>query len=216
MEEKDIKHQEENLDPAMSEEMAKGAAAFGEEIEKKAGSRSEEAEEETLEEVPTEHLEEEAGAGEEGAKTREADPRDSQIAGLQDKILRNMAEFENFRNRSEKEKAAMFNLGVKSLAEKLLPVIDNFERAIAAAPPEENQAFIEGFKMIYTQLLKNLEEAGITPIDCVGKPFDPEYHNAVMHVEDDNFGENEVVEEFQKGYMLHEGVLRHSMVKVAN
>lgn len=150
-------------------------------------------------------------------KKEKKDKRDEQIAELNDKVLRQMAEFENFRKRTEKEKAAMFEIGAKSIVEKLLPVIDNFERGLAALSEEEkNSGFAQGVEMIYKQLLTELGEAGVTPIEAVGKEFNPDFHNAVMHIEDENFGENIVAEEFQKGYMYKESVVRHSMVKVAN
>ena len=150
-------------------------------------------------------------------KKEKKDKRDEQIAELNDKVLRQMAEFENFRKRTEKEKAAMFEIGAKSIVEKLLPVIDNFERGLAALPEEEkNGAFAQGIEKIYKQLLTELAEAGVTPIEAVGKEFNPDFHNAVMHIEDENLGENIVAEEFQKGYMYKDSVVRHSMVKVAN
>ncbi len=150
-------------------------------------------------------------------KKEKKDKRDEQIAELNDKVLRQMAEFENFRKRTEKEKAMMFEIGAKSIVEKLLPVIDNFERGLAALSEEEkNGAFAQGIEKIYKQLLTELGEAGVTPIEAVGKEFNPDFHNAVMHIEDENLGENIVAEEFQKGYMYKDSVVRHSMVKVAN
>ncbi|MBR2409529.1 MAG: nucleotide exchange factor GrpE [Lachnospiraceae bacterium] len=150
-------------------------------------------------------------------KKEKKDKRDEQIAELNDRVLRQMAEFENFRKRTEKEKAMMFEIGAKSIVEKLLPVIDNFERGLAALSEEErNGAFAQGIEKIYKQLLTELAEAGVTPIEAVGKEFNPDFHNAVMHIEDENFGENIVAEEFQKGYMYKDSVVRHSMVKVAN
>ena len=150
-------------------------------------------------------------------KKEKKDKRDEQIAELNDKVLRQMAEFENFRKRTEKEKAAMLEIGAKSIVEKLLPVIDNFERGLAALSEEEkNGAFAQGIEKIYKQLLTELGEAGVTPIEAVGKEFNPDFHNAVMHIEDENLGENIVAEEFQKGYMYKDSVVRHSMVKVAN
>ena len=145
------------------------------------------------------------------------DPKDQQIKDLQDRLVRNMAEFDNFRKRTEKEKANMFDMGARSVAEKLLPIVDNFERAMTATPAEgEGKAFADGIAMIYNQMTKTLEDLGVKPIDCVGKDFDPNLHNAVMHIEDENLGENIVAEELLKGYMYKDGVLRHSMVKVAN
>ena len=136
------------------------------------------------------------------------------IEELNDRIKRQMAEFDNFRKRSEKEKSQMFDAGSKNVIEKILPVVDNFERGLAGAA--EGDAFADGMKMIYKQLMTSLEAIGVTPIEAVGQEFNPEFHNAVMHVEDENAGENEIVEELQKGYMFHDSVVRHSMVKVAN
>ena len=145
------------------------------------------------------------------------DKKDLVIADLTDRLKRSMAEFDNFRKRSEKEKATMFDMGARSMAEKLLPVVDNFERAMLAAPADgEGKAFAEGITMIYNQMTKTLEDLGVKAIDCVGKEFDPNFHNAVMHIEDENLGENVVAEELLKGYMYKDTVLRHSMVKVAN
>lgn len=145
------------------------------------------------------------------------DKKDLVIADLTDRLKRSMAEFDNFRKRSEKEKATMFDMGARSVAEKLLPIVDNFERAMTAMPAEgEGRAFADGIAMIYNQMTKTLEDLGVKPIDCVGKDFDPNLHNAVMHIEDESLGENVVAEELLKGYMYKDGVLRHSMVKVAN
>ena len=126
-----------------------------------------------------------------------------------------MAEFENFRKRSEKEKTQMYEVGAKGILEKILPVVDNFERGLKGMEESEDP-FAQGMQMIYKQLMTSLEEAGVKAIEAVGQEFNPDFHNAVMHIEDDEFGENEIVEEFQKGYMYHDSVLRHSMVKVAN
>ena len=126
-----------------------------------------------------------------------------------------MAEFENFRKRTEKEKADMFDAGARSVLEKILPVVDNFERGLANAPAE-GDAFGDGVRMIYKQMTKTLDDIGLVAIDAKGQTFDPNLHNAVMHVDDDQYGENEVVEELQKGYTFHDTVVRHSMVKVAN
>ena len=128
-----------------------------------------------------------------------------------------MAEFENFRKRTDKEKQAMFDTGAKSVIEKILPVVDNFERGLATVPEESKEdPFVDGMNRIYKQLMTELENIGVKPIEAVGQEFDPNLHNAVMHVEDDDLGENIVAEELQKGYMYKENVLRHSMVKVAN
>lgn len=152
-----------------------------------------------------------------GKKKEKKDPRDAQIEELTDRVRRTMAEFDNFRKRTEKEKSAMFEIGAKDIIERILPVIDNFERGLASVPEDaKGGAFAEGMEMIYKQLLKNLEEAGVKPIEAVGQPFDPNFHNAVMHIEDENLGENVVAQELQKGYMYRDSVVRHSMVQVAN
>ena len=128
-----------------------------------------------------------------------------------------MAEFDNFRKRTEKEKSAMFEIGAKDIIERILPIVDNFERGLAAIPEEEKaSAFAEGMEKIYKQLIKSLEEAGVKPIEAVGQPFNPDFHNAVMHVEDESLGENVVAQELLKGYTYRDTVVRHSMVQVAN
>ena len=152
-----------------------------------------------------------------GKKKEKKDKKDEQIEELTDRLKRQMAEFDNFRKRTEKEKAAMFEVGAKSVIEKMLPVIDNFERGLATLSDEEKeQPFAQGMDKIYKQFVASLEELGVKAIEAEGNEFDPNFHNAVMHVEDENFGENEVAEEFQKGYMYRDSVVRHSMVKVAN
>ena len=128
-----------------------------------------------------------------------------------------MAEFDNFRKRTEKEKTAMFEIGAKDMVERILPVVDSMERGLAAIPEEDKGSpFAEGMDKIYRQLMKTLEEAGVKPIEALGKPFDPNFHNAVMHIEDDSLGENIVSQELQKGYTYRDTVVRHSMVQVAN
>lgn len=191
---------------------------------------------ETEEAVDTENCPEEAeasteenGSGEEQEnpeekeksglfrKKEKKDKKDEKIEELNDKVRRQMAEFDNFRKRTEKEKAQMFETGARSIIEKLLPVVDNFERGLAAIPEEEKgNPFAEGMEKIYKQMMTMLEDAGVKPIEAEGKEFDPNLHNAVMHVDDESFGENIVAEELQKGYMYRGTVVRHSMVKVAN
>ena len=151
-----------------------------------------------------------------GGKDKKKDKLQEQLDELKDKNLRQMAEFENYRRRTEKEKQAMFETGAKSVIEKLLPVVDNFERGLGALKEEEKGAFSDGMEMIYKQLMGELEKLEVKPIDAVGKEFDPNLHNAVMHVDDEELGENVVAEELQKGYMYRDTVVRHSMVKVAN
>ena len=149
-----------------------------------------------------------------GKKKKEKDKFEQQIEELTDRLKRSMAEFDNFRKRTEKEKASMYVIGARDIVEKILPIVDNFERGLAQAPEED--AFADGMKMIYKQLMTALDEMGVKAIETVGKEFDPNLHNAVMHVEDENVGENIIVEEFQKGYTYKDFVVRHSMVKVAN
>lgn len=189
--------------------------------------------EDEIKEALEEMLEEEAAADEKTAeagddsdcdsedekkdsKKSKKDKKDDLIADLNDRVMRQMAEFENFRKRSEKEKTQMFEIGAKSTLEKILPVVDNFERGLAAVPEGADDSFVEGMNMIYKQLLTALEETGVKEIEALGGTFDPELHNAVMHIDDDSFGDNEVAEVLQKGYMYKDTVLRHSMVKVAN
>ena len=148
---------------------------------------------------------------------KKKDKKDEQIEELTDKVKRQMAEFDNFRKRTEKEKSQMYDMGAKTIVEKILPVIDNFERGLPAVPEDNKEdAFVVGMDKIYRQMLTVLEEAGVKPIEAVGAEFDPNFHNAVMHVEDETLGENVVAEELQKGYMYRDTVVRHSMVKVAN
>ena len=184
---------------------------------------AEEVTEETSQETDSDEPEElaegsETEEGQEKSKLfkKKKDKKDEKIEELNDKVMRQMAEFENFRKRTEKEKTQMFEVGAKSIIEKILPVVDNFERGLAGVDENTEDPFAQGMQMVYKQLMTSLEEAGVTPIEAVGQEFNPDFHNAVMHVEDDNFGENEVVEELQKGYQYRDTVVRHSMVKVAN
>ena len=199
-----------------------------EEAEAAVNTEAETTEEEATEEVTAEETVEEdteADAEEEADEEKSSggffkkkdkkDKKDAQIEELTDKVRRQMAEFENFRKRSEKEKTQMYEVGAKGILEKILPVVDNFERGLKGMEESEDP-FAQGMQMIYKQLMTSLEEAGVKAIEAVGQEFNPDFHNAVMHIEDDEFGENEIVEEFQKGYMYHDSVLRHSMVKVAN
>lgn len=154
---------------------------------------------------------------EKSIKSKFKSSKSKEIEELTDRLMRSMAEFDNYRKRSEKEKSQMFTLGVKSLVEKLLPVIDNFERGLDSVKEEDKEdSYVQGFEMIYKQLIGILEGIGVKPIEAVGKEFDPNYHNAVMHGEDEEYGENIVSEELQKGYMYNDIVVRHSMVKVVN
>ena len=148
---------------------------------------------------------------------KKKDLRDEKIEELTDRVKRQMAEFENFRKRTEKEKSSMYEMGARDMIERILPVIDNFERGLAVIPEDKKaDPIAEGMEKIYKQIQKVFEEAGVKPIEAAGKEFDPNFHNAVMHVEDESLGENIVAEELQKGYMYRDSVVRHSMVKVAN
>ena len=150
-------------------------------------------------------------------KDKNIEKLEEKLADLEDKRVRQLAEFENFRKRSEKEKSQMFEIGAKSVIEKMLPVIDNFERGLLGVPEEEKDTpFVQGVELVYKQLLTAFDELGVKPIDAVGKEFDPNLHNAVMMVDDDTLESGMVAEEMQKGYMYKESVVRHSMVKVVN
>lgn len=172
---------------------------------------------ENAEAMETDREETKADETSETEKMPEKDPRDVKLEELNDRLIRNMAEFDNFRKRSEKEKNQMFEVGAKSIVEKILPVVDNFERGLGAVTEEEKEsAFVQGIEQIYKQFINALEEVGVKPIEAVGQEFNPDYHNAVMHGEDENYGENVISDEFQKGYMYKDSVVRHSMVKVMN
>lgn len=148
-------------------------------------------------------------------KKKKKDKKDEQIEELNDRLKRQMAEFENFRKRSEKEKSQMFDMGAKTIVEKILPVIDNFERGLAAVPDDKkDDPFITGMDKVYKQMLAELDAAGVKPIECVGQEFDPDFHNAVMQVENDELESGTVAQELQKGYMYKDSVVRHSMVSV--
>lgn len=150
-------------------------------------------------------------------KDKQIEELTANVADLTDRVKRSMAEFDNFRKRTEKEKASMFDMGARSVIEKILPIVDNFERGLAGVPEEsKGDAFVSGMDMVYKQLAKALSDMDVEPIEAVGKPFDPNLHNAVMHTEDESLGENVVAQEFQKGYTHHGTVVRHSMVQVAN
>ena len=219
--------QEEMVKDAVEE--AKKAAEEQDAAQEAAGEDTEAVAEETVEEEADseaseeEALEETAEEGsEKGAKglfkrKPKKDKKDEQIEELKDKLTRQMAEFDNFRKRTEKEKSAMYEIGAKDIIEKILPVVDNFERGLGAVTEEQKEdSFVSGMEMIYKQIMTTLDSVGVKAIEAVGNEFDPDFHNAVMHVEDEEVGENIVVEEFQKGYTYRDTVVRHSMVKVAN
>lgn len=180
-------------------------------------AEQEEVSEEAEEASEEEETEEGSGFMKKFGRKNKKDKKDEKIEELTDRLTRQMAEFDNFRKRTEKEKSQMYEIGAKDIIEKILPVVDNFERGIAAVPEDEKaNPFAEGMEKIYKQLMTTLEEIGVKPIEAVGQEFDPDFHNAVMHVEDEEVGENIITEEFQKGYLYRDSVVRHSMVKVAN
>lgn len=190
------------------------AEVSGEEVESET-KETEEAEE-VKEEPESEETEEVEKKGLFKRKPKK-DKKDEKIEELTDKLTRQMAEFDNYRKRTEKEKTGMYEIGAKDVIEKILPVIDNFERGLAAVLEEQKEdSFVTGMEMIYKQMMTTLEGIGVKPIEAVGKEFNPDLHNAVMHIEDEELGENIVAEEFQKGYTYRDTVVRYSMVKVAN
>lgn len=210
MEDKELEKgiDEEVKDEAEKEEAAKNEAA-----------KDETAKQEAAKDGAAPGTEKSDGAPKEkkGFFGKKKDPKDDQIEELTDKLKRSMAEFDNFRKRTEKEKSSMYEIGARDVIEKILPIVDNFERGLAAVPEDaKGTPFAEGMEKIYKQLIKTLDDLGVKPIEAVGKPFDPNFHNAVMHVEDENLGENVVAAELQKGYTYRDSVVRHSMVQVAN
>ncbi len=207
---------------AVAEESVEAEASVDTEQEEAVAEKCESAED-TAEQDTSEE------AGEEGEqasstekksffkKKEKKDKKDEQIAQLTDQVKRTMAEFDNYRKRTEKEKSAMYEIGAKAVIEKMLPIVDNFERGLGALSEEEKgTGFAEGMERVYKQLMTTLTEIGVEPIEAVGKEFDPNLHNAVMHMESEEFGENTVAQEFQKGYTYKGSVVRHSMVQVAN
>lgn len=233
MENNQEKSQEEMVKEAVEE--AKKAAAEQTEADEKAAEETgderdneveSEADAATKEDAESDEIADEAEAKNSDesksekkifGKKNKKDKKDEKIEVLTDRLTRQMAEFDNFRKRTEKEKSQMYEIGAKDIIDKILPVVDNFERGLDGVKEEEkNDPFIQGMEMVYKQLMTTLEGVGVKPIEAVGKEFNPDFHNAVMHVEDENFGENIVAEEFQKGYMYRDSVVRHSMVKVAN
>ena len=225
----DIKLEEDmNTDPGAQTEEAAGEETFeGKQEEEKgteqepeagdaSGSEGTEIEIEDAQDGAEEEPEKE-GFFKKKKKDKKEEASKAKIEELEDRVKRQMAEFENFRKRTDKEKAAMFETGARSVIEKILPVVDNFERGLATVKEEDREnPFVDGMNKVYKQLMTELDNMGVKPIEAAGQEFDPNLHNAVMHVEDENYGENIVAEEFQKGYTYHDVVVRHSMVKVAN
>lgn len=212
--------QEDMVKEAVEEAKAKATQTVEEESEEvtEEAVEADDSEEETLEDESLEETEksEKKLFGKKNKKDKK-DKKDEKIEELTDRLTRQMAEFDNFRKRTDKEKKQMYEIGAKDIIDKILPVVDNFERGLAAVSEEDkSHPFMEGMDKIYKQLMTTLDEAGVKPIEAVGQEFNPDFHNAVMHVEDEEVGENIVVEEFQKGYTYRDSVVRHSMVKVAN
>ena len=200
--------EKEILEEDMSEETVPEEEAA---VEENMESEEAASEEEAVGEKPTE---EKKGLGKK-KKDKKEDAQKQRIEELEDRVKRQMAEFENFRKRTEKEKTQMFEVGAKSVIEKILPVVDNFERGLAALSEEEKKsAFADGMNMIYKQLLGELDKLGVQPIEAVGKEFNPEFHNAVMQVESEEYESGVVAQELQKGYTYRDNVVRHSMVAV--
>ena len=197
-----------------AEEPAEAPEGMAEEAEK-AEDAGEEAEETPPEGEDPKTWAEKRAAKKQAKLDKKAQGYKDQIEQLEDKVKRQLAEFENFRNRSEKEKHAMFETGAKSVIEKILPVVDNFERGLATVPEDKKEdPFVDGMNRIYKQLLTELENIGVKPIEAVGKEFDPNLHNAVMQVESEEYESGTVAQELQKGYTYRDGVVRHSMVAV--
>lgn len=190
----------------------------GEETSEDAEETEEDADIKAQDSEETPKADEESASGKKEGffnKKKKKDKRDEQIEDLTDRLKRQMAEFDNFRKRTEKEKSQMFDMGAKSVIEKILPVVDNFERGLAAVPEEEKASgFVDGMDKVYKQLMTELETIGVKPIEAVGEEFNPEYHNAVMQVESEEFESGVIAQELQKGYQYKDSVVRHSMVAV--
>ena len=202
------------------EETTPDAENTAEETSPKTGSEEAENTAEADAETETEETEEapEETTGEKkGFFKKKKDKKDEQIEELNDKLRRQIAEFDNFRKRTEKEKSQMYDMGAKSIVEKFLPVIDNFERGLAAVPEDAKEdAFVVGMDKVYKQMLTELESIGVTPIEAVGQEFNPDFHNAVMQVESGEYESGVVAQELQKGYKYKDSVVRHSMVAVVS
>lgn len=185
--------------------------------EEEASADGTEAEEDAVAAAEDSEAEGSADTGKKGFFKKKKDKKDEQIEELNDKVKRQMAEFDNFRKRTEKEKAQMYDMGAKTIIEKILPVVDNFERGLAGVPEEQKEdAFVTGMDKIYKQLMTELDTIGVKPIEAVGAEFNPEFHNAVMQVESEEYESGVVAQELQKGYMYKDSVVRHSMVAVVS
>lgn len=218
---------EKEVKQEVASEVVEETVENAEETVESTEDTAEETVSEEIEEATQEEAETEVDDTEDSEETTEKkkifgrkakkDPKDEKIEELTDRVTRQMAEFDNFRKRTEKEKSAMYEIGVKSVIEKLLPIVDNFERGFSTVAEEDKEdSFVKGMEMVYKQILTTFETIGVKPIEAVGQEFNPDLHNAVMHVDDETVGENIIVEEFQKGYTYHDTVVRYSMVKVAN
>ena len=219
MENKQDKSQEEMVKEAVEEAKKNAQEAEETEVgtEEMAEKETEEKEAEETEAKTEESEEDKKSEKKLFGKKNKKDKKDEKIEELTDRLARQMAEFDNFRKRTDKEKSQMYEVGAKDIIEKILPVVDNFERGLDAVKEEDKEdPFVQGMEKVYKHLMTTLEEIEVKPIEAVGKEFDPNFHNAVMHVDDENFGENIVAEEFQKGYTYRDSIVRHSMVKVAN
>ncbi len=217
MENKQEKSQEEMVKEAVEEAKAKAQEAEEDKADAAGEAAEEDSKEETSEETEGKEESEDSSGKKLFGKKNKKDKKDEKIEELTDKLTRQMAEFDNFRKRTEKEKSQMYEIGAKDIIDKILPIVDNFERGLGAVTEEEKEdPFVQGMEKVYKQLMTTLDGIGVKPIEAVGKEFNPDFHNAVMHVEDEELGENIIAEEFQKGYMYHDSVVRHSMVKVAN
>ena len=209
----DIESDDEISEETKTEE---GADTVAEDTPKPEEEAKEAAEPES-EEKPEEEPEEAAdGKKKHSGKKHKKDPRDEKIEELEDRVKRQMAEFENFRKRTDKEKSQMYDMGAKTVIEKILPVIDNFERGLENVPEGCNEAFVNGMQMIYKQMTDELDKIGVKPIEAVGQPFDPNIHNAVMQTESEEYESGTVAQELQKGYMYHDTLVRPSMVSVVS
>ena len=206
----------EDLEKDAAEKQAEEVSEAEEtETETEAAESGEQAEE--TEESEAEDGQEAPADEKKGFFKKKKDKKDEQIKELNDKLKRQMAEFDNFRKRTEKEKTQMYDMGAKSIIEKILPVIDNFERGLAAVPEEQREdAFVVGMDKVYRQMLTELDASGVKPIEAVGQEFDPNFHNAVMQVESEEYDSGVVAQELQKGYMYKDSVVRHSMVAVVS
>ena len=206
----------EDLEKESQADQTEDSVKEAETTEDTASETEEKDTEETAEETE-ESSKEDSDDNKKGFFKKKKDKKDEQIEDLTDRLRRQMAEFENFRKRTEKEKSQMYDMGAKSIIEKILPVIDNFERGLAAVPEEQREdAFVVGMDKVYRQMLTELDASGVKPIEAVGQEFDPNFHNAVMQVESEEYDSGVVAQELQKGYMYKDSVVRHSMVAVVS